>query len=430
MRPGDGPRHPRASSTPRAPRPKRPFARNVDRISAHVAARDAGAGAPRAIHAPRTLRLSPDIYIAQTQPGFEAIAWSEIAARVPGARELARRVVHDRAGMMIFRAPRPQALASLRTAEDLFALAGYRAGLDRGSTTLDRIRAAAREAPFVAAAIAARVSAMPGARAGRRLRYRVVARFQGEHEFRRSDFQHAVERGIAERDDHTWRLDHENADVEWWATMLGGEVILAVRLSDETMRHREYKAAHRPASLRPSVAAALAWLSEPRAGDVVLDPFCGAGTILIERAHLGRYAMLIGSDRDAGALAAARINIGPRYQPIRIENWDATRLPLAESSVDKIVTNLPWGMRYGSHGENRRLYPRWLAEFARVLKPGGLAVILTAEWRLMRELETRGALKVSKVIRVSVLGAPAAIYVCRKEHPPRPARGARTPFGG
>src|SRR5580658_2277107 len=325
--------------------------------------------------------------------------------------------------MMIFRAPRPQPLGRLRCAEDLFALAGYRAGLDRGSTTLDRIRAAAREAPFVAEAIAARVSALPGARAGRRLRFRVVARFQGEHEFQRRDFQHAVERGIAERDDHTWRLDEDSADVEWWATMLGGEVILAIRLSDETMRHREYKAAHRPASLRPSVAAALAWLSEPRAGEVVLDPFCGAGTVLIERAHLGRYAMLLGSDRDIGALEAARANIGPRYQPIRIEHWDATRLPLEESSVDKIVTNLPWGMRYGSHGENRRLYPRWLAEFARVLKPGGLAVILTAEWRLMRDAEPRGALRTSKVMRVSVLGAPAAIYVLRKEYPLRPQTG-------
>ncbi len=139
--------------------------------------------------------------------------------------------------------------------------------------------------------------------------------------------------------------------------MIDEEFFLTVRLSDDRMRHREYKTAHRPASLRASSAAALAWLSEPREDDVVLDPFCGAGTILIERAHMGRYAMLLGSDRDAAALAAARVNVGERYKPIQLENWDAGALPLGDASVDKIVTNLPWGLRYGSHGENRKLYP-------------------------------------------------------------------------
>ena len=146
----------------------------------------------------------------------------------------------------------------------------------------------------------------------------------------------------------------------------------------------------------------------------MLDPFCGAGTILIERAHLGRYAMLLGSDRDGAALAAARENVGERYKPIRLENWDAAALPLEDAGVTKIVTNLPWGERYGSHGENRKLYPIWIREFTRVLKRGGLMVLLTAEWRLMRELERMRKIAPSKIIRVSVLGKPAAIYVCRK----------------
>jgi len=90
--------------------------------------------------------------------------------------------------------------------------------------------------------------------------------------------------------------------------------------------------------------------------------------VLIERAHLGRYAMLLGSDRDAAALAAARENVGARYKPVQLENWDAGALPLGDASVDKLVTNLPWGLRYGSHGENRKLYPLWFREFARVSK--------------------------------------------------------------
>lgn len=383
-------------------------ARQTDRD----AARDRTARPPKRAH---PLRLGPNLYVAHTQPGFEGIAAEEIAGRIRGAREIARRVVPDRAGMTIFFAPTAEKLGAIRAAEDLFGLAGYRAGVAPESAALDKIRAAAREAPMVEAALQARVKLSPGARAGRRLKFRVIARMAGEHEFRRVDFQRAVERGIAERGDHTWRLEEEDADVELWATMIDAEFFLTVRLNDDRMRHREYKTAHRPASLRASSAAALGFLSQPREDDVVLDPFCGAGTILIERAHLGRYAMLIGSDRDAAALAAARINVGARYKPIRLENWDAGAIPLGDASVNKIVTNLPWGLRYGSHGENRKLYPLWFSEFARVLKSGGVMVMLTAEWRLMRELERIGKIAPSRIIRVSVLGRPAAIYVCRKE---------------
>jgi ubiquinone/menaquinone biosynthesis C-methylase UbiE len=71
-------------------------------------------------------------------------------------------------------------------------------------------------------------------------------------------------------------------------------------------------------------------------------------------------------------------------------------------------------MRYGSHGENRKLYPEWFREFSRVLKPGGTMVLLTAEWRLMRDLERARKIAPSKVIRVSVLGTPASVYIAKK----------------
>jgi 23S rRNA G2445 N2-methylase RlmL len=313
--------------------------------------------------------------------------------------------------MTIFRVPKPEPLGRLRTIEDVFAVVGYRRGLTGEPAALERITAHTRETPFVAQALATRARLMPTARVGHRLRYRVVARMTGEHNFRRVDMARAVARAIAERGDHLWRLSPEQADVEFWATILPDEFILAIRLSDEGMRHREYKVAHLPGSLRPSVAAALGWLSKPSVDDVVLDPFCGAGTILIERAHLARYRLLIGCDRNAEALAAARENIGPRHKPLELHPWDATAIPLPDRSVNKIVTNLPWGMRYGSHQENRRLYPRVLGEFHRLVQPGGQLVILTGETRLMSELTARGMFRPDRILHISILGARAAVYV-------------------
>ena len=365
--------------------------------------------------ASRPLRFGPRLFIAQTQPGFESILWSEIEARVPAAREQARRLVGDRAGLSIFTTSTPHKLRALRCAEDVLLLAGYRYGLSSESAGLDQIRFASREAPFVEEALSARVVFQPAARAGRRLRFRVIARQVGDHEFRRVDLQRVVEQGIAERRDHTWRLDEDAADVEFWATQIGGELLLGIRLSDERMRHRDYKIAHRPGSLRPAVAAAMAWLSDPRDNDILLDPFCGVGTVLIERAHLGRYRNLIGSDRDPGAIRAARENIGPRFKPVELhDDWDAGALPLADASATKIATNLPWGIKHGSHAVNRRRYGDWLAEMNRVLAPEGKMVLLTAEWRLMRDLIERGALAVENMSRVTVLGAPASLYLCKK----------------
>ena len=360
----------------------------------------------------QSLRAGRGVYFVHTQPGFEAIAWSEISKKIDAARRIGTRNVPDRAGMLVFEAPRPDRLAELRTAEDLFSIIAYRRGLPADKSALDRIASTVRGTTHLDDALAIRARVTPGSRSGHRLRFKVVARMSGEHEFRRLDFKRVVETAVVERGDHSWRLDETAAEVELWATMLHDELIVALRLSDDRMRQRDYKVAHRPGSLRPSVAAALAWLSEPAPTDVFLDPTCGVGTVLIERAHLGRYAMLLGGDSDAGTLAAARENIGPRHKPIELRLWDAVSLPLADASVDKIVTNLPWGIKHGSHGENRRLYPRLLAEFNRVLRPGGMMVLLTAETRLMRELWSNGALRPSKVIQVSVLGTPASIYTC------------------
>jgi tRNA (guanine6-N2)-methyltransferase len=372
---------------------------------------------------PTSLRPGPNLYLSQTQPGLEVVAWEEIAAsfqdaydakgfsRATGARELGRRTVPNRAGITIFSARRPEPLRQLRVSEDIFAIVGYRHGIIAGPSALEHIATVAREAPYIEEALATRTRLMPGARSGHRLRYRVIARMVGEHEFRRLDLARAISQAIAERSDHTWRLSPEEADLEFWATLLPGELILAIRLSDERMRHRDYKVAHLPGSLRPSVAAALALLSEPAPEDVVLDPFCGAGTVLIERAHLGRYRLLIGCDRDPNALSAAQENVGPRYKPLELHRWEAPALPLPDSSVGKIITNLPWGARHGSHEENRRVYPRVFQEFHRLVAPGGRIVILTGETRLMSDLIARGLFRPEKILRVSILGASAAVYV-------------------
>jgi site-specific DNA-methyltransferase (adenine-specific) len=45
-----------------------------------------------------------------------------------------------------------------------------------------------------------------------------------------------------------------------------------------------------------------------RPGDWCLDPFCGSGTLGVVAAKLGRRYVLIDSNREAVAIAAARVS--------------------------------------------------------------------------------------------------------------------------
>jgi tRNA (guanine6-N2)-methyltransferase len=167
-----------------------------------------------------------------------------------------------------------------------------------------------------------------------------------------------------------------------------------------------------PASTTPVVAAVLARLVEAGPDDVVLDPFCGAGTILVQVAQMSGPARLLGSDLDRGALDRARANLAARGIAAQLAQADAARLPGAPDSVDRIVANLPFGKRAGSHAANVDLYPAFLRRVRAVLRPTGRAVLLTEEKRLLRDAVRRTAdLGVVKEVGLESGGLHPSAYV-------------------
>ena len=343
-------------------------------------------------------------FYAFVAPGLEPIAQREIAARLGGQRQGQQR------GVVFFDtdAPPPDLLA-LGTTEDVFALvargpvAAVREGLAQAGTLV-------AESPLFVEAVAAHRRARP--KRIKRITYRVVAqRRGGQQRYARQEMRRALQQAVAWRFPR-WKDRAEHALLEVWGLEAGGELLCGVRLSDETMRHRTYKVAQVEASLRPTVARALVMLSEPADGDVFLDPMCGAGTILIERGLCGRYAQLLGGDLCPTAVAATRTNIGPRYQPIAIRQWDARNLPLGDGSVDRVVCNLPFGKKIGEPHALRPLYAGFAREVARVLKPGGVAVCLTSERTLLAEaFGAWPVLYMERVYPVEVLGQRA--FCCK-----------------
>ena len=213
-----------------------------------------------------------------------------------------------------------------------------------------------------------------------------------------------------------WYAAEDGGDVEVWIQFSDREAVVGLRLTDRTMRHRTDKTANLPGSLRPTVAAAMIALAKPSDDDVFLDPMCGVGTLLLERARVGRYRELLGGDIRPEAVSATHENLGDRHKPWTVREWDATRLPLDDGSVTQIVTNPPWGRQIGGVGELSELYDRALDQFDRVLLPGRRAVILTSEWETFkRVLEGRSTLfPIQQVRGIHVLGRRADIFVLLK----------------
>jgi 23S rRNA G2445 N2-methylase RlmL len=127
-----------------------------------------------------------------------------------------------------------------------------------------------------------------------------------------------------------------------------------------------------PAASHPTVAAALVRVAGVRADDVVWDPFVGSGAELVERARLGPFASLRGSDIDRGALDAARENLAAAGAPCVLEQGDA--LTHAPPGVTLVVTNPPMGRRASRTSELAGVLDRFVAHAASVLVSGGRLV--------------------------------------------------------
>ena len=356
--------------------------------------------------------VTPACY-AMVHPGLEEVAADEVA------RDHGGEVKRTAPGLVVFRVGEiDPLLLELRTTEDVFLLAWGTDQLTHRAADLDQIRRWTRGADWPTLL---RIHHAVRPKPKGRPTYRLIAQMEGHHAYLRRDARKALAAGLLGKFPDSWRPAEENAAVEVWLTIDGARAVCGVRLSDRTMRHRTYKLEHRPASLRPTVAAAMVRLAEIKPRHVVLDPMCGAGTILAEHlAAMGKVrvpvAPALGGDLEFGAVRAAAGNLS-RLGRAELFQWDATRLPLGDASVDRVVSNPPFGKQLASPEEVGPLYRRMVREHDRVLRPGGRAVLLASDQRSVRAAARAAGWVRERELRVRVLGQAAVISVWRKAGP-------------
>jgi len=117
------------------------------------------------------------------------------------------------------------------------------------------------------------------------------------------------------------------------------------------------KAFFHPSAMPAKLARCMVNLAQPRRGNLVLDPFCGTGSFLVEAGLLG--CRVLGLDVKPYMVRGSLRNLmlyGVKPEGMAVA--DARSIPLEEASVDCIVTDPP----YGTSATTLRLPARALIE--------------------------------------------------------------------
>ncbi len=123
-----------------------------------------------------------------------------------------------------------------------------------------------------------------------------------------------------------------------------------------------------PVSLEPKYARAMINLARVTKGDMIHDPFCGTGGILIEGSLIG-YNMF-GGDIDEDMVKGCRKNLKEFDCDAEVEKGDVSQT--IPENIDAVVTDPPYGRASTTSGEKKsEVYKRLFETCKNKLKDGG-----------------------------------------------------------
>ena len=309
-------------------------------------------------------------------------------------------------------------------------------------------------------------------------RFRASAVRDGKHSFESPQVAEAVGAAIWRTRGLQVNLSHYELEVV--AIVLQGELCLGINLWRGSNKH--FRAhigpeprpllphSNTPCHLRPSIAWLLIELAGVKDGDVVLDPFCGIGTIPLVAAAAFPCSFALAGDVDeslltqaaanADALRRARSNAVNGFVRFPCESssdashswhgterrlrltaanggvhtciWSAAALPLRTSIVDVVIVDLPFGIVHkikGGKHSLRVLYDSALREVARVLTSGGrLVAMATSRPAVVEPLTKQAGLWESiEAIQVNDGGPFTWVIKAVRSSEPAPVSTAKPP---
>ncbi len=171
-------------------------------------------------------------------------------------------------------------------------------------------------------------------------------------------------------------------------------------LPDERFSYRKEVV---PSSIKPVNAALLVRLSEEymEEGARVLDPFCGVGTMLIERQKKVKADTLYGVDIHEDAIEKARRNTEKAGQIIHYINRDVFTFR-HEYLFDEIFTNMPFAQGRKTPPEIYEVYRRFFENAGKLVKKNGIVALYTHDRAYVDKLYEKAGMELLKKCRINV----------------------------
>ena len=152
------------------------------------------------------------------------------------------------------------------------------------------------------------------------------------------------------------KVDLENPKKTFLGVLTSGRFVFGVQLAEIlpkpfVERGPKNKPFFHPSAMHAKLARSMVNLARSRAGELVLDPFCGTGSTLIEAALVG--CRVLGLDVQRRMVRGSIRNLAHfSVEPEGIVVADARNPPVAR--VDRVVTDPPYGTSATTLKRSRR----------------------------------------------------------------------------
>lgn len=166
-------------------------------------------------------------------------------------------------------------------------------------------------------------------------------------------------------------------------------------------------------SIHPSNAALCAMLAKPYLKEEaqVLDPFCGVGTMLIERNQAVKAKTMYGLDLFGEAIEKARINTKAADVIVNYINRDFFDFK-HEYLFDEIFTNMPTAGLGMSERDLFEFYQRFFAKAKEHLKDQAILVLYTHNRDFVKRIVNKESYRIEKEYEISMMEG-TYVYVIR-----------------
>lgn len=210
------------------------------------------------------------------------------------------------------------------------------------------------------------------------IKFRVNCRLSGK--FRKAHlFKHlATLIGDLLTKEPSLTVDLQNQDLDIFVHLNDNYFTVGLPLTKRPLSDRNYL---KHIALRSTICCAMCMAADVKCEDVILDPMCGAATLLVEAVRQFKCKTCFGIDLDVNQLEQAKINVCASLteDQITLISADSSKQLFRKHCVDVVLCDVPFGRKFGKRSDIKQLFSQLTETISSVVNTNGRICILVSQ---------------------------------------------------